>query len=227
MTLIWSIILYLLVVGLCIVGAWWIYTRYIRPKPEALKPIPKFPDTAKATLLDYFEKNPTASTDLDREWRECLRIVPVEFKLVMLDRCTTNTTALSRGKAITCAFYKLARMWVTDPASYALDRLMNLLALSWVIQSDANNLKKRTDFLLYDSAKQEVHVKQSKFVRDVKDRVQYIVNKGYAIPTPLQDSLRRPDTEALVLSVDIFLYVMLETYVKFIPESKAQCALCT
>jgi hypothetical protein len=221
-----SIFVYLLVVGACVAGAWWVYTRYVRPKPSTLKPIPKFPDATKTALLDYFEKNPTASTDLDREWRDCLRLVPLEWKLVMLDRCTTNTTALARGKAMTCAFYRMARVWTADPAAYALENVLNLLTLTWAVRSDSADQKKRTDFLAYDSAKQEVRVKEPVFVREVKDRVQYIVNKGYAVPMDLQNALRRPDTEALVLSVDIFLYVMLETYVKFIPENKANCALC-
>jgi hypothetical protein len=120
----------------------------------------------------------------------------------------------------------MARVWTADPAAYALENVLNLLTLTWAVRSDSADQKKRTDFLAYDSAKQEVRVKEPVFVREVKDRVQYIVNKGYAVPMDLQNALRRPDTEALVLSVDIFLYVMLETYVKFIPENKANCALC-
>jgi hypothetical protein len=209
-----------------ILGAWWAYKRYFQSKPAPPKPIPKFPESTKEALLNYFENNPTASVELDKEWRDALRLVPTEYKLNMLDRCTTNATTLSRGKAIVCAFYKLARVWVADPSSYPLSNLLNLMTLFWAAQSDGKKLTKRTDLMAYNAAKQEVSIKEAQFKQEMQTRIRYILDNGYAIPTSVQNALARSDAEPFVVPVDVFLYAMLETFVKFVPTDKADCAVC-
>lgn len=220
------VLAYMLLVVFGILGAWGLYSLYVRAKPEPPKPIPKFPDTSKTMMTLYFEKNPTESADFDREFRDALRLVPDEYKLNMLERCVKNATAASRKTAVMCAFYKLARVWAKEPTAFPFENLMNLLALSWVVESDALKLRKRTDLFSYDSTKGEIRVMDPKFAQEIKKRVQILVDKGYAVPTSVQQSIQRSEEVPFVLPDNVFLYAMLETYLKFIPDANASCALC-
>lgn len=223
-----SVVLYAIVVLVFIAGALGLYAFFKRAKPVERKAIPKFPDSSKAMLSLYFEKNPTESADFDREFRDALRLVPLEYKLSMLEQCAKNTLAASRKTAVMCAFYKVAQMWTKDPTSYSFDNLMNMLALSWVVESDARRLSKRTDLFGYDSTKGEVETRDPKFTQETKERIRYLVNKGYAVPSKVQeDAVQRTEpNKPFVLPENVFLFAMLESYLKFIPDANASCALC-
>jgi hypothetical protein len=188
--------------------------------------IPSYPDTATLYLKEYFSvTNDKASNRLAREWTDTLRILPDTYKLQMQERCVHNETASARAKAISCVTYKMVADWKAQPTRYAIDTLLNLTSIFLALQSDAEKLPSRTDYLVYDAKDRTVKLVYPKLIREMKPRIAFLLAKKYEIPEAVKQ-MDQSDTEPYFLTVDAFFLILTHAYLPEFPLELATCELC-
>lgn len=226
MDLFTAFLLWFILTGL-VVGFWAVW-HVLTAKPNKLSlSIPSYPESATLYLKEYFSvQNDKASNRLSREWTDTLRIVPETYKLQMQERCPNNETASARFKVILCVTYKMIADWRAQPTRYAIDTLLNLVSIFLALQSDAEKLPSRTDYLVYDAQDRIVTLVYPKLIREMKPRLQYLLSQHYTIPE-VATTMDQPETQPLKLTANAFFLVLTQTYLTEFPLDQATCELCT
>lgn len=221
--MIFILVIALLIVGFCTGLGIWLWKR--GRKPQELIPIPQYSSDERATLKKYFSTSPSRSKMLNEEWADALRAVSNANKLKMLEECADNESTSARTKVIVCAFYKTVMEYRTDSAKVPLQKLFSLLTLYLCMVSDGLELDKRTDYFQYNDDNQTIVLKAEKIIKEMMFRIRYVLNQGYGLPG-VAPQLEQDGTKEITLSVDAFLFCMLQSFIAFIPVDDAKCSLC-
>lgn len=211
---------------LAVVSVGWVWKSYTPPKPPAPVPIPVMFSPADYVLLtQYFQEKPKPTPKLQDEWTDCTRNVSEKYAREMLERCFDNDTPSARAQVILCVFYKMVNDWNTKKTGATLTQMINLLVLVLAMRSDGYRFSNRTDLMVFDLKTRMLKLKSTEFIREMKPRIQVMVDRNYMIEGA-EKQLTQPDTMPFLISVNAFLFVMLETYIKQIPASFSNCSLC-
>jgi len=223
---IFSVVFVWVLLTMATVSVGWLWKNYRPPQPTMSLPVPLLFSPVDYLLLEqYFDQKPKPTTQLQQEWTDCTRNASEKYVREMLERCFHNETSNARAKAILCVFYKMVNDWNTKKTGATLTQIVNLLVLVLAMKSDGYRFSNRTDLMVFDSKNRIIKLKSIEFIREMKPRIQVMIDRKYLI-RGAENQMIQPDTMPFYLPVNAFLFVMLETYIKEIPASFANCSLC-